>query len=246
MKFLVKLIMLLAVSVICTPSQGEILIYTKSMNCFEAIETDPGVWEVYDGSRKGFLIIDVEYDLGEIVGINQATQIEFWKDDYGKWFSQNDHNFVYERIVYDDTVYLVLEDFFTDDELLIFMYRGKTKVMNIGLGKDEKREVPRALEGSIIEHYDVDFLYKRICCASLRLSSNWTRHANDPEIGNQDFEFAEEDIVKDWLLRHGYDDDSQGSGAIDDGGQDDGDQDDDGGDDDDDDDGYFPDGVILY
>jgi hypothetical protein len=235
------------------PAQGEILIYTKSMNCFEAMETDPGIWDVYDGSRKGFLIIDVEYDLGRIVGINQAVQLDFWKNDYGKWYSQYHHNFDYERIVDKDTVYLVLEDFYTDEDLLIFMFRGKTKVMNIGLGKDEKREIPRSLEGSIIEYYDVDFLYKRMCCASLRLSSNWTRQANDPDIGNQDFEYAENEIVKYWLLRHGYNDDGQGDGIIDGSSQDDdepddGDQDDgdDNGDDGDEDDEYFPSGVVLF
>jgi hypothetical protein len=228
------------------PAQGEILIYTKSMNCFEAMETEPGIWNIYDGSRKGFLILDVEYDLGEIVGINKATQLDFWKDDYGKWYSQNSHNFNYERIIDDDTVYLVLEDFVTNEDVLIYMFKGKTKVIKIGLGKDEKREVPQSLEGVIIERYDVDFLYKRICCASLRLSGNWTRHANDPDIGNQDFEFAEYDIVKDWLLRHRYNDDGQGNGAIDGGSQDGGNQDD-GQDDSDGDDGdYFPDGVVLF
>ncbi len=238
MKTLAKLVMLLAVLSTCMPAQGEILIYAKTLKCFEATEIAPDYWDVYDGSRKGFLILDVEYDQGKIVGINQAVQVEFGKDYDGKWFFQNYHEFGSERIVYNGVVYLVLEEFYTNEELLIFTFRGKTKDMNIGLGRDEKREVPRRLEGFIIENYDVDFLYKRICSASLRFLNRWTQQANNPDIGNQDFEYAEYDIVKEWLISRRYmeaEDAGQDHGDIDDGGQDDGDQDDGDQDDDDDD-----------
>jgi hypothetical protein len=244
-----KLVMLLAVLAIYMPVRGEILIYSKTMNCFEATETVSGQWYVYDGLRKGFLILDVEYDQGEIVGINQAVQIEYWKDDEGKWFLQDYHKFGYERIVYNGAVYLVLEESYVDGEISFLMLRGKTKVKNVGLGKDAQAEVPRLLEGSVIEYYDTDYIYKRTCCAKLRLLSHWTRRANDPDIGNQDFGYAEYDIVKEWLTRHKYDDSDQIDGVIDDGDGDEGDEDEgdeDEGDQDDDDDYSFPNGTILF
>ena len=243
MRTSVKLVMLLAVLVICMPAQGEILIYSKVMNCFEATEMFTDVWDVYDGVRKGFLIIDVEYDQNEVAGINQAIQMEFWKDKDGKWFFQEDHELDYDRIVVEDDVYLVLEESRTDNEIFFIMLRGKTKNENIGLGRDAQREVPRLLEGPIIEYYNLDLAYKKTCCASLRLLRRWTRRANDPTIGNQDFEYAENNIVKEWLTRHKYNDIDQGNGAIIDDGQVDNDQND--GDDDDSDYG-FPDGIIFF
>jgi hypothetical protein len=245
MKTLAKLVMLLAVLTICTPAKGEILIYSKTMNCFEATEMSTNVWDVYDGVRKGFLIIDVEYDQNEVAGINQAVQIEFWKDKEGKWFLLDNHKFGYERIIFDGDVYLVLEESHTINEIYFLMLRGKTKNENIGLGRDAKREIPRLLEGPIIEYYNLSLGYKKTCCASLRLLSHWTRQANDLNIGNQDLDYARNNIVKEWLTRHKYIDIDQSNGIIIDGGQDNDDQND--GDNDNDDSDYdFPNGIIFF
>jgi hypothetical protein len=79
----------------------------------------------------------------------------------------------------------------------------------------------------------------------LRLLSHWTRQANDLNIGNQDLDYARNNIVKEWLTRHKYIDIDQSNGIIIDGGQDNDDQND--GDNDNDDSDYdFPNGIIFF
>ena len=84
------------------------------------------------------------------------------------------------------------------------MLKGKSREINVGLGREEKRKVPRLHEDPIIDYYSIEPIDKRICCTSLRLLSMWTRRANDFELGDQNFEYAEYEIIKDCLIRKGY------------------------------------------
>jgi hypothetical protein len=207
MKTMGKLVMLLAVLAICMPAQGEILIYSKQYNCWWAASADLAVWNMQSWTQKGFLVLDVEYDSGEIVAINQAEQIEYEKEDDGdKVYWQIEEDYEIERIEVDGEVIWVIEYVYADNPTSaeIIMVRGKPKNKNIGLGRNAKREVARQLTGYIL-YLDIGMgVQKEMCTMSLRLHSGWTKCANDPEECDQDFDCARLDIVKAWLERRGY------------------------------------------
>jgi hypothetical protein len=211
MKTLVKLVMLLAVLAICMPAQGEILIYSKLYRCWEAWEVfDDGVdWEIDEWVQKGFLVLWVEYDendeIDEILG---SYQIEYEREGRDKWYWHYGEDYIVERVDVGDEVIWVLEEIYGDElEVEILMVRGKPRDINVGLGRDEKREVARALKGNIMYLYLGEGVEKAMCTLSLRLHNKFTKLANDPEEGDQDFEYAVFNVVIAWLEDRGYQED---------------------------------------
>ena len=209
MKALVKLLMLLAILAICTPVYGQgdnaILIYAKTMRCFEAYEVGDDIWEVFNGMYKGFLVLDVFFDNGEIDGINHAFQIDYWRDDEGKWYLMEFYDLDYERIEFDGKVWWVLEELDIEtgpDGVQVMLLNGQTKNIGVGIGRNVKFEIPHILQGSIIEFFPTE-PYKLVCCESLKLLSRWTRQANDPNRGDRDIKRAVQQI-REWLERRGY------------------------------------------
>jgi len=202
MKTLARLVVLLAILTICIPAQGEILIYSTLNNCWEAL-WDGVIWNINERGRRGFLILDVEYDGDEIVGINSAYQADYGRDLrwWVYWHYEEDYSL--ERIEVDGEVIWVIEHVFATDTNTaeIIMLRGKPKNMNIGLGRDAKREVVRSLEGYILylDLSGMGDIEKEMCTMSLRLHGRWTKCANNPDECNQDFECAIFDVVIAWL-----------------------------------------------
>jgi len=233
-KTLAKLIMLLAVLAICMPAYGqgdlEILIYAQTHNCWEAWEVeDNGFdWRINKEHITGFLVLMVVYDseTGEIIAIEDAEQIEYWRDGRDKWYEQFDEGFIIERVDVGDEVIWVLEQLDGDSEPNpwggMLMIRGRARDMNIGLGRDEKREVARVLNGYIL-YIDLGMgIEKSMCTMSIRLLKRWTGLANEyfeayKAAGGVGFDYdpfvwaiggPEGDdtygIVKAWLIRRGY------------------------------------------
>ena len=204
MKTLVKLVMLLAVLAICMPAQGEILIYSKLYRCWEAWEDDG--WNVDEETQKGFLVLDVEYYQGEIIGIDEAYQVEYWKDGRDKWYWYYPEEYIVERVDVGDEVIWVFEQLDGDEgEAEIIMVRGKSRDMNIGLGRDAQREVARVLNGYVLYLYLGMGVEKEMCTLSMRLHGRFTRLANDPGECDQSFECALFGMVAGWLEDRGYD-----------------------------------------
>jgi hypothetical protein len=208
MKTMVKLAMLLAVLAICMPAQGEILIYSKLYNCWDAASLDGLVWDVDEWTQRGFLTLNVDYDPnGEPNEILGAYQVEYERDGRDKWYWDYPEEFDIERVEAGGEVIWVLEYIHADSETSaeIIMLRGKPKDMNIGLGRDAKREVARVLTGNIL-YLNVGMgVQKEMCSFSLRLHSRFTRLANDPDECNQSFECAVLGLVIPWLEQRGYD-----------------------------------------
>jgi hypothetical protein len=207
-----------------------ILVYRKTMKCFEADGEREAegewLWETGEERVTGYLILDVSYDEdGQIAEIWGAMQIEYWRDGRDRWYEHLKEWFEVERIEIEDragrpVVYWVLENWnrWGLDGLggmSFTMLRGNARMANIGLGwaAAEKREVPSMLEGCLQywERWldeeptpDMEYIDKSMCCESLRLHPWWTRLANDPDVGDGDFEFAVYEIVVAWLERLGY------------------------------------------
>ena len=208
MKTMVKLVMLLAVLAICMPAQGEILVYSKLYNCWAAQEVlDDGVdWNVDEWTQRGFLTLNVIYDGDEILGIDGAYQVEYWRDGRNKWYWDYPEEFYIERVDVGDEVIWVLEYIYAyfESAAQITMLRGKPRDINIGLGRDDKREVARRLDGYILELYMGMGVEKQMCTMSLRLHDRFTRLANDPDECNQNFECAVLGLIIPWLEDRGY------------------------------------------
>ena len=210
MRTLVKLIVLLALLAICMPAQGEILVYSKVYHCWGAEEIiDDGVdWDIWDYTQRGFLVLDVVFDeFGEVVGIEEAVQIEFWREDLrDKYYYVDGEDFFIERVDDGDEVFWVLEQLYgTEGEAEILMVKGKPRVISIGLGREreDRREVARALSGYWLYLYLDEVIDKEMCTFSLRLQGRFTRLANDPDFGDQDFGTTIDAII-DWLEDRGY------------------------------------------
>ena len=211
MRTLVKLIVLLALLAICMPAQGEILVYSKVYHCWGAEEIiDDGVdWDIWDYTQRGFLVLDVVFDeFGEVVGIEEAVQIEFWREDLrDKYYYVDGEDFFIERVDDGDEVFWVLEQLYgAEDEAEILMVKGnRPRMINIGLSRDrdDRREVARALSGYWLYLYLGEGIEKEMCTFSLRLHGRFTRLANSPDFGDQDFGTTIDAII-DWLEDRGY------------------------------------------
>jgi hypothetical protein len=172
MKTLAKFVMLLVVLAFCLPADGEILIYTKTMKCFGAegytVDGDPWVWDwVGDERVTGFLILDVVYDGNDLVYIEDAEQVEYWREGRDKYYEQWGEWFELERIELPGRtewapriVWWVLENWWLDEDETyehagFVMHRGKAKMGNIGLGwrRADQKEVAPALQGCL-QYFD--------------------------------------------------------------------------------------------
>ena len=214
MKTLTRLTMVLAVLAICLPADGEILIYRKTMTCFEVegeevIGNGPAWdWAMYRGWPRGYLILDVNYVDGQIAQIDNAVQVEYWVEEGHKYYRQIEHTFDVNRVGTDGAVYWVLEDLTAEplDGLRFMIVRGRTRNTNLGLGWGLLRPVPSVLRGAFLRRASSDtYVYRQVCYSmSLRVHWSWTRRANSAIGGDQDFGYAEWDIVKTWLERLGY------------------------------------------
>lgn len=205
MKMLSKSAIVLAILAVCLPAHGEIIIYRKTMKCLMASEED-GLWDVDEGIYRGYLVLDVTYDSnGAISEIQAAEQIYYESIGRNKWFWQEEHWFQFAGIDLERGFLWVLMEKDSDEgggEILVIT--GKAKDTRIGLGKDEPREVAKAIKGDILADWIIGEGIVQMCTISLRLQSRWTKRANDENEGDQDFEYAVFDIVKAYLENRGY------------------------------------------
>ena len=198
MKTLVKLVVLLVVVTICLPVQGDILIYSKTVT-WEGVDFGEGVGndDFYKETDRGFLILEVTYENGEIVSVDDAVQIIYGKDGQDKWIDEWGHDFDFGRLQDGDTVGCGLSEFISDDGYFYALsLGGLVKEQNIGNG--EKQEVPTNLSGYAIEHDPGNFSERGTY--KLRLHTRATRFANEE---GMDIEDAY-DMIIEYLNSRGY------------------------------------------
>ncbi len=199
MKMMTRFVMLLAIVTICLPAQADILVYAKTIKCWEAWETDPNVFNVDEYTVKGFLVLDLCFSAedGTFMSINGAAQIEYWKDGRDKWYSVNEENWSGRRIANGNAGW-VLERMNNQetDQTDAVMLKGLAKYTDIGFGRNEKREIAPTLNGYGL--YNLDDL--RMCVWTLRLQSQWTKCSNQD---NDNIDITVGNIV-DYLEDKGY------------------------------------------
>jgi len=205
MKMLSKSAIIFVLLAICLPVRGEILIYKMTLKCLMVSEDDE-LWDVEEDVDRAYLVIDVAYDPnGAVSEIRDANQVEYKRSGRNKWFWRQDRLLSLEAIELEKIVlWIFMERDFSGEGAELLVLTGKAKNMDIGLGRDEKREVARAAKGEIHADWVTDDGILQICTISLRLHSKWTKQANDVNEGDQDFSYAVFDIVTAYFEDRNY------------------------------------------
>ena len=196
MKILAKLIVIIFMLAICLPAEGEILIYSKISDGFEAggVETSYSIesiftefeWNAGERTYRGYLLLDVEFNSdNQLAAINRAAQFDYWKDGENRYYEQRQLDFNVERIQVDEQVFWTLTDINTpqDDQVEIFMVSGSAGLNNIAMiSSPNNKEIPLLLKGTYLEYLqNTDtspaYIEKKIYSVTLRLNSWWTRVA---------------------------------------------------------------------
>lgn len=195
MKTMAKLAMLLVVVSICLPAQGDILIYNKTVT-WEGVELGEGD-DIYKETNRGFLILEVTYEDGEITSVENATQIIYGGYGSEKWTDEWDHDFDIQRYQDGNIIGYGLTEYDSDDGYFYaFSVNGRANEQDIG--NADPNEAPQRLAGNAIEHDTGN--YSERGSYDLRLNNAFTRTANEE---GMDFEEAY-DMVRDWLADRGY------------------------------------------
>lgn len=205
MKMWSKLAFMSAIFATCLPARGEILIYQMKMNYFSTLGQEEPWTSVSEDKVNAYVVLDVSYAPdGSINSINNAVKYEY--DVWGrfKWYWTQVHYFQVANIETDRaTEWVIVEtEYLAGAE--IWVMKGKAMDAKIGLSGNEKRVVARQFKGDILVVLTgVEGGYQT-CSFSMRLNTQLTQRANDINEGNQDFDYAMDDIVEEYLEDKGY------------------------------------------
>ena len=199
MKTFIKLVMLSAILVVFVPAQAAVLVYDKTVKCWEAAEGEG--WEVTQDTVRGYLVLEVVYDENnQIDEILYAYQVEYYINDIGeKEYSEEEHNFDVERVVDGNRVTWVLVESNSgegSDEIL--MLRGRAR--NVRIGNGDPNEVARDLDGNHLAYQTGEGDQLQMCDLDLRLDRSLTRSYNRD--GFDAFDAL--DDIENWLEARGY------------------------------------------
>jgi len=205
MKKLFSLLLLLAVYM---PAHGEILIYQKTVRGYDCNSLDD-VWNVVERRNRGYLVLEIEYDYIEevkVINVLNAVQIDYFSEDDDKWYEVEEHDFVVKRADYDGKLmwFIMESNIDTWIGVQIQMLQGLAVDSRIGLGKDVLREIPKKLKGNNLNDQQLSISHLiDTWKISLRIHSQWTSIANNPNRINGNFDDAVTDIEV-GLVNKGY------------------------------------------
>jgi hypothetical protein len=195
-----------------SPAHGEILIYQKTIKGFDCNAVDD-VWDVYQRKHRGYLVLEIEYeyDVNDVLTINvlNAKQIDYFKVDDDKWYEAEDHYFFeVKRADFNGKLMWFLTETIVERfiDIKILMLQGPVVDSKIGLGKEQLREIPKKLKGNNL--YDLQLSVVHLIDTwdiTLRLNSQWTGIANNPNRLNGNFDDAVADVEV-GLINKGYED----------------------------------------
>ena len=208
METIKKLFALLILLAVYMPAHGEILIYQKTIRGYDCNALDD-VWEVYQRRSRGYLVIEFEYEYVEevkFVNILNAKQIDYYNEDDEKWYEVEEHEFEVKRSDYNGKLMWFLTETVVDQfvGIRILMLQGPAVDSNIGLGREALREIPKKLKGNYLNDQQLSIThFIDAWDISLRLHSQWTSIANNPNRLNGNFDDTVADIEI-GLINKGY------------------------------------------
>lgn len=185
MKTLIKLSIVLVVLAVCVPAQGEILIYRKTIRGFDCNSLDDQ-WEAIERKDRGYLVLEVVYNYEEeekTIDVVNAVQIEYFGNKEDRWFEVYEHEFEVIRADYKGKILWILTESRIDlgVGVQILMLKGLAVDARIGLGRDVLREIARKLQGNNLSDQQLGISHDiETWKTSLRLHSQWTKIANNP------------------------------------------------------------------
>lgn len=200
MKVLAKLIMLLIVLAVCVPANADILIYKKTLQCWNAYSPGVGIWNVDKSRIRGYFILEVNYNPdGTLAGIVDAAQVDYWRDrQEGKLYEVIDHDFDIIRVVDRRSVIWVFVQSEIDvDDINLIMLRGGARKTYIG--SSTNMEAPKKINGDQLFYWD-DGDWLITCKWSLRFYKKFTEWSNT----DQDDLYTATTNIEAWLINSGY------------------------------------------
>ena len=205
MKMWLKLAIMSAIFATCLPARGEILIYQMNMSFFSTLGSEEPWTSVSQERATAYLILDVECASdGSIESVNNAVRYELERYGIYKWYVTETHYFDVANVEVRGrmTLALVEKEYLAGAE--IFVLTGQTRNTRIGLSGGEQRAIAKRLVGNIMVVITGEESGYQISDVSLRLNTRWTQSANNENEGNQDFDYAAENIVEQYLEDRGY------------------------------------------
>jgi len=207
MKVVTKLLILLVILAICTPSQGEILVYNVRQKSWYVYGSE-SEWSAYAYRSRGYLIVDASVDANSAVdGIDESTLIEYGKSTGGdKWYSESDPNLDFRRVadandVNDGNWALLGGDADSEGGTLTVLHGGPTKNVCIGSTDPIPPELAPFLIGQTLTS-DPGMMsnYFKIEDWKAKLNKKETKYANQWALTKEEVE----DLLRDDLSRKGY------------------------------------------
>jgi hypothetical protein len=195
--------MLLVVLAVCVPANADVLIYKKTLRCWDSFYLGDGAWDVDNPRVRGYFILDVNYapdgTFSEIVG---SAQVDYWRDrEDGKVYEVIDHDFDIIRVVDNRSIIWVLVQGDADEgDIDLIMLRGKAQETYIGSATE--KEAPKKIDGDQLFYWNGGG-WMVTCEWSLRFYKKFTEWSN---VDENDLDAAINNIEL-WLESKGYEED---------------------------------------
>jgi hypothetical protein len=208
MKFIIRLAVILLLFVLYSQADAEILIYKTSIKGYE-YNGISGVWEAIERKDRGYLILDIDYvndEDDEKINVINAKEIKYWNDGVDHLYEEFDRDYYITRVEYRVNIWWFLTGSYASSiEVQALINKGETKDTSIDFNKDDTVEVANQLTGKNLSDIQLGYgHYIDTWSTTFRLHTSWTKLANSANHGNGDFGYAVDQIVKNYLIRRGY------------------------------------------
>ncbi len=178
MRLFLKCFIFLVVTLICSPTKGDILVYNKNLKYWYAVESDDD-WTVTRSRVKGYVIMDVTYDSnGVIESIDESRQIQYGTTGGSQWYSEAAHSFDLSRITDGRmTKWAIVESVEITGGGEMTMLTGRARSMQLGF-VDPNEAAPRLVGKKLSYQPGMGGDLLNIGAYSLRLNQSLTKSYN--------------------------------------------------------------------
>lgn len=207
MKFYIRMAIIFLI-VLCSQADAEILIYKTTISGYEYNGVS-GEWEGIERKDRGYLVLDIEYvedEENERINVVNAIEIKYWKDEDDYLYDEINRDYHITRVEYKGNILWFLAGSYADAiEVQALITKGQTKETMVDFNQEVTKEVASQLTGNNLSDIQLGTgHYVDTWSTTFRLHSQWTKVANDAGYGNGDFDYAVDEIIKNYLIKRGY------------------------------------------